>query len=547
MTMRATTVAAVLVGSFLGCSSGGSPTPTAPPTLTITSPARGTVANSTTVMVTGTAQGVGKLDVTVNGGAVDLQPDGSFTTTLSIDPGIGIIETHARDKSGNDVRDVRAVLAGTTATSDGSITSPLGARVGTDGVTAIGNAIASDAQNIDFTAVAQGLNPIYNNGGCLGARVDITSVSVGAINVGLAPDTTIGTTVTIDDVTVKLHASFKVACLGGSTTITVHSSRAHITGDLGATVSGTAIKTSLANPSVVLDNFTVDVGGVPSAISGLLDSQARSGAQNAITSAIRDKVPPLADKALAGLVAKPISAAILGKDAQIDLAPSRIVLNTDGVFIQVDASVKVAGGEGGRYLANPSPLTLAVMPDTTGLGLAIADDVANQLFAGLWAAGAFDRQIAIGDGSPLGILLDPSVKTLDIKLSLPPTLTTQGAAVLAVGDLIATGRDAAGTDVQTIALSLSTSIAAMPGQSNKLTLSLGAPEVHAQVLQQSDSVTVPLDDQRIEGLVEGVWGLVGGAASDALAKVPMPSFGGLTLGEPTIDGHSGFVRAKAAL
>jgi hypothetical protein len=67
------------------------------------------------------------------------------------------------------------------------------------------------------------------------------------------------------------------------------------------------------------------------------------------------------------------------------------------------------------------------------------------------------------------------------------------------------------------------------------------------VLVQSDAVSVPLDDQRIEGLVEGVWGLVGGAASDAIAKLPMPSFGGLTLGEPTIDGHSGFVRAKAAL
>lgn len=544
MTMRATALAAIVL---LGCSSSGSPTPTAPPTLQITSPARGTVANSTTVTVTGTAQGVGALDVTVNGGAVDLAPDGSFTTTLALDPGIGIIETHARDKSGNDVRDVRAVLAGTTATSDGSITSPLGARAGTDGITAIGNAVATAAQGIDFTAVAQGLNPIYNNGGCLGARVDITSVSVGTIGVALTPDTSLATHVTIDDVTVKLHASFKVACIGGSTTITVHSSRAHVNGDLGVAVTGGAIKTSLANPSVVLDNFTVDVGGVPGAIESLLNGQARSGAESALTTAIRDRVPPLADHALAQLVAKPIGASILGHDTQIDLAPSRTVLNTDGLFIQLDASVKVTGGEGGMYLANPTPLTLAVMPDTTGLGVVIADDVVNQMFAGLWAAGAFDQSLAIGEGSPLGILLDPSVTKLDIKLSLPPTLTTQGAAVLAVGDLIATGRDAAGAEVQTIALSLQTSIAAMPGSDNKLTLSLGAPEVHAQVLAQSDSVSVPLDDQRIEGLVQGVWGLVGGAASDALGKLPMPSFGGLTLGEPTIDGHSGFVRAKIAL
>src|SRR5207248_2839436 len=82
---------------------------------------------------------------------------------------------------GHDVRDTRAVLAAATTSTDGSLSSPVGAHASPAALQAIATALATAAEGIDFTAAAQGLNPIYNNGGCTGAVIDITSISIGSI------------------------------------------------------------------------------------------------------------------------------------------------------------------------------------------------------------------------------------------------------------------------------------------------------------------------------------------------------------------------------
>lgn len=78
-------------------------------------------------------------------------------------------------------------------------------------------------------------------------------------------------------------------------------------------------------------------------------------------------------------------------------------------------------------------------------------------------------------------------------------------------------------------------------------LTVGAPEVFAQVLAQGEAVEEPLTDEQVEALVTGVWGVVGVKADDALAKLPMPTIGGVTLGAPTVTAVDGFVLADIAL
>jgi hypothetical protein len=85
----------------------------------------------------------------------------------------------------------------------------------------------------------------------------------------------------------------------------VRSSKAHIDGDLGLAVSAGKLTTSLAGAAVRLDGFSIDVGGVPGAIESLLKGEARKAAENALTKAVRDNVPPMANQALANLTAKP--------------------------------------------------------------------------------------------------------------------------------------------------------------------------------------------------------------------------------------------------
>src|SRR5690348_7869823 len=108
-----------------------------PPTLQVDAPARGTTIDGATVTVSGSAHDDGAVRVTVNGSEVPLAKDGTFSTTVTLDAGISVIETHAIDKTGHDVRDTRAVLAGTLAATDGTKTAPVAMHASPTALTAI--------------------------------------------------------------------------------------------------------------------------------------------------------------------------------------------------------------------------------------------------------------------------------------------------------------------------------------------------------------------------------------------------------------------------
>jgi hypothetical protein len=541
-------IATVLLLAAVACSSEDSDN--TPPTLEVTSPARGTFADADTVTVTGRAiDAEGAVKVTVGGVEVTPGKDGTFTATVPVTPGISLIETHAIDKGGNDVRDVRAVLAGTLGPTDGTAKGQVGARAGVTALRAVGTAIGTAAKAIDYTAAAQALNPVYDNSGCLGAKINITSITLTNVGVALVPKTDLlGTDVTIDNLVVKLSANYKVACIGGSTTITVRATKTKIHGDLGLRIANSAIATSLPATTVGFEGFSIDIGGVPGAVEDLLRGQAQSGVERALTSAIKSKVPPIADKALAGLIAKPLATTLLDHNLAIAVTPTQVKITAAELFVAVDSTLKVTGGEGGTFLTTATALSSSTMSASQGLGIAIDDDIVNQLFAGLWAADAFDKSIAISSVPALGALLDDDARTVDVKLSLPPTASTDsGELELALGDLIVTVRDEAGAEVQSIALSITTTIAAEPSQTGKLLLTVGAPTVYAQVLAQSAAVDDPLTDDQVEALVTAVWGVIGVKADDALSKLPMPTIGGVTLGAPTITTSTGFVLADMSV
>jgi hypothetical protein len=199
-------------------------------------------------------------------------------------------------------------------------------------------------------------------------------------------------------------------------------------------------------------------------------------------------------------------------------------------------------------VSTPKPIMGELVDDAPGLGALVADDALNQMFAGLWAAGVLDQTLPIEKTGPLAALLDDSARTLEVELSLPPTVTTDGTGFeLALGDIIITAKDEAGFEVQKLALSIETALIAGPSSSNKLTLTTTTPIVFAQVLAQSPDVDNPLTDAELEGIVGGVWGVVGTMADDALAKLPMPTVAGISVAAPRVSGREGYVVLDAAI
>jgi len=523
----------LLSGAISACSSAATDEP---PTLEVLTPERGTLSNSSTVRVTGRASAS---KVTVNGTDAVVQKDGTWEATLQVEDGITLIETHAI-RGDIDLRDVRAVMAGSLSPTDGTTSGPIAARVGAEGFMKVGTALAATAQALDWQALAVSMNPIYDTSGCNSAKIDIQELSVGRIGIGLTPKPgAVGAGVTIDDVYVKMKVNFRAVCIGGSTTAVVRSTRANINGDLSLAAAAGKLDATLPSSTVQLDGFSLDVSGIPGAIESLVKGEVRKAAEKALNNVIKQQVPAKAGEALGGLLAQPLNTNLLGNATTFTITPASVVIDDTGLVAAVDAKVLVAGGEGGMFVASPMPLDS--MTWQGDIGLALADDLVNQLLSGLWATGAITPTVKLeGPLSVLSAILDSSTQSLKIDMKLPPMVrANNGILELAVGDLILSARDASDTEVQSFALSLTTSLAASPSTSGTIAVTLGEPSIKAQVIKQS--TTDDTTGEQLEGIVDGAWGLVGNMLGDVVGAMPMPSVAGMQIGVPAIKGQQGFL------
>jgi hypothetical protein len=541
--MRGT--AYLCVFSLTACSSAGGGDPGEPPTLEVLTPERGATSDGAVVTVTGrvTDDDLAGVRVTVNGVDAATAADGSFSAQLDVSGGINLIETHAIDAQANDVRDVRAVLAGTLLPTDGTAGAPIAARIGAGGWMKVGTALAAMAQALDWQALGLAMNPVYDSSGCNSARLDIEQLSVGTIGVSLVPKPgAIGAVVTIDDVYVRMHADFEALCIDGSTTVEVRASRALVTGDLAITAASGRLVPTLPASAVTLEGFALNVGGVPGAIEDLIEDEARNAAEDALHDAVRSEVPAQAEAALGDLVAQSLASDILDRSTVFTITPQAVAIDASGLVAAVDTRVAVAGGEGGVYAASPDVLGPGVWGGDD-LGIALADDLLNQLFGGLWASGAVSQVVPLdgGTGAILGTLFDDDARSVAVELMLPPQVRAAGGALeLAIGDAILSVRDAGDVEIQRFALSIVTSLAATPSATG-VVVTVGTPVVKAQVLAESAAVDQPTEATQLEDLVTGVWPLLGGLVDDALADLPLPEVDGIGFGSPLVAGRDGFL------
>jgi hypothetical protein len=541
----------VTLGTLVGCATSAGPKDTTAPTLEVTSPARGTMATGTSVTVMGSAADAGGgVQVTVNGVAAPLGTDGGFAVTVALPPGVTTLETIATDRGGNATRDVRAILGGDLLPTGRKVKDALGAHLGADSLKTVGHAVGAAVARLDLTATVAAANPVYSNGGCLGAVVDVTKVTIGGVALELTPGTgKVATHVVLSGVEVDLHASYKVACLGGSTSLKLTATGVRVDGDLGVAVAGHSISSSLGAVTVALDGFHLDVGGLPGVVDNLISGVVRDKVASALAGAVHDRVPPLADAALAKLVGADLTKTVAGVKVDVAIAPTAVTITPAGLDVSVDGTPTVQGGDGGMFLASPAPVAGALTGGASGLAVAVADDLLNNLFAGLWAGGALDQHVAVPATSPLLLFLDDATASLDVQFALPPTIAGDGAALrLEIGDLMVISRDAGGAELSRFAVSISSTLtadSAAPG--GALSLRLGDPTVKAQVLSESPAVTKHLDGTKLEGLVSGVWGLIAPMANDALDAIKLPSVGGVTIAARSMVGKGSFAVVSAGV
>lgn len=531
---------------LLGACAGGDDTA---PELVVTSPVRGSIADGTTVTVTGQVRDDGgTVRVTVAGVEAPVAADGSFAATVEVGAGIDVIETLATDAAGNQTRDVRAVLAGELVPVATPVGDALAARVGPAALHTVGEIVGDTVDGMDLAATARALNPIYSTGGsCLGVDVSFLDLQKSDVAVSLAPvPGALATGVRIDDVVIDLRADYKLACLGGSSHVTVRADQVRVTGDLGLGVTGGDLHAAIAGLSVQIDNLDVDASGVPDAVFDLFSGTIERKVEEAIEGAIADAVPGLVEATLADLTSRAFVVPALGRDVSVQVRPTTVTIDAGGAFVALDGTLGVAGGDGAVYLASPARASAGMMGADGGFGVALADDTLNQAFAGMWASGALDLGVDLERGHPLQLVLGDRARRVDVAMALPPTVTVgpEGGLRVMIGDAILHLRDADGVEVATIALSLATTLDAEPG--DRIRLALGAPEVFAQVLTQAADQPLFTGPQ-LEDLVGTLFGLMGPMIDDVIGAVPMPTIAGATVANPGVSSRDGFVVVRGDL
>ncbi|MEZ4366092.1 MAG: hypothetical protein R2939_07365 [Kofleriaceae bacterium] len=519
-----------------------------PPELEITSPTRGTFAEGDLIEVRGVVRDdAAAPTVTVNGVAAEVASDGQFRVVVPVAAGVSILETVA-DDGAHQVKDVRAVLAGELRPVTEPVVDALGAQVSPAAFAALSSVLTDTLSALDLNALAKAHNPLYDNGGCLGAKVNIVKATTTGAHVALVPAADgLATEVAIDGLDVIIGVKYKVACIGDSTVIRVRADQVRVRGDLTLAVDDGVLAAGLDRASVALPGFSIQTGGLPGVIVGLLDGKIKDAVEDALLDVVRDELPGLAADALNELTGGVQTVDALGHELALGLVPRTATIDAAGLRLSLDASAVVSGGEGAVYAATATPLAGA-MDGGAGMAVAIADDALNQVLAGLWSVGAIDLALPEDVAATLALLIDDEVATVTLSPTLPPSArAADGALAVTLGDLILTARAADGEALAELALSIETGLAVEPTAAGGLRLALGEPRVWAQVLVESARVDRPLAADEFEDVVGAAWGLLGPALGEALDAITVPSIAGVSVIDAAVAGRDGYLVVEASL
>lgn len=518
----------------------------APPLLTIETPERGTLSTTSSIEVTGRAidAGSGIDAVTINGEPVELDADGRFSLPLELGEGITLLETVAVDGAGNEARDGRAVLGGELVDLSTPVGAGLVGHLGAQAIGGLGAAIGDAADAIDWTALARTYNPVAGGGGdsCNSYKATIDSVEHG----GFAADTGatsggISSRVRAVDLVVRGHLSFRALCAGGSASYTVTADAFDLAGFVAPRLESQTVAVDFESVTTRFTNFQLDVSGVP----GFVENQLEGAVRDRVAQIIRDKatevVPPLAANYLADFLARTWHLDLLGQSVDVSMWPSAMSWNAAGGTITLDATAAGDLGDG-LYLSTPRPAPTEATLPAGGLAIGVADDVLDQLLAGLWSDGAFTGAAVPLDGDALAAVLGGDVAESSMTLSLPPVVgfDGDGAARLVIGDLILEAVDGSGATLARVAVSAEIDLVPSAGAGG-VGVSVDTPRVLAQVLEQSPQLLSPLDADKVEVFAELAIRQLAGRADELLGSLPMPGVSNGALQPTSVNASGGYL------
>jgi hypothetical protein len=550
--MTRTRSAALVIGLLSGCTGtitreGLDPDDHEPPTVEVQTPERGSTSGDGRVMVSGRASDAESaiVSVTVNGTVATLADDGSFQASITLAEGITVLETVATDGGGNTATDARAVLSGTMADQGSAVPDSIAAFVSPQAMAGLTDLVNTYVSGVDLDSLARSYNPVINTGdSCNDYKAYVDSVTRGPIEVSADPAAGgMQSTVSIRDLVIHGHLTFRAVCISGSANYTITADAYDAGALIAPGVFEGDLSVGLKNVTSGFRGFNLDVSGIP----GFIEDRFEDDVRDKVASILRDKiqsiVPPLATQFLEGFVSKTYEVSLLGQTIQFSFWPTATTWTSAGGSLVLDSTTGVAGVEG-RYLSTPSERPSDADMASTGLRIALADDVFNQLLAAVWSSGALEDTLLPGENEGLSGALGAEVDSATITMMLPPVTsfdTTTGTARLAIGDLVVDAYSVDGGTLAKFAVSAHIDLAVTTGASGKVQLVTGNPQIVAQVLEQSSSLLTPLDSAKAGAIAELAIKMLSLKADDLLGDIPVPGLPNATIDSPSFQPVSGYL------
>ncbi|HEU5055215.1 MAG TPA: hypothetical protein VFU21_01765 [Kofleriaceae bacterium] len=524
----------------------GTSNDTTPPTVEVTSPPRGTVTEDRSVVVAGrVTDDKSPVSLKVNGNAVEVNPDGSFSTTIEVGDGITLFDTIATDGAGNEANDARAVLSGTLVPQETPVAEGVVANLSGTAMNGLGQLVSSLANNTDFTALATALNPVVDaGGGCNEAQVYVESVSHGGVEVGVTPVAGgVQAAVSIRSLVVRGHVEFEAICINGSASWTISADAYDVGGVIAPTLASGTITIALAGVTSDFRGFNLDVNNIPGFIEDIFEDDVRDKLAQILRDKVNEMVPSLATAFLAEFLAGAWDISLLGQTISLGVTPSAMTWTEQGGTIALDTSATIEGVDG-LYLSSPRPRPSDADMASTGIRVGLADDVLNQLLAAIWAAGALEDAMVPGDADALGAAFGGDVASATMTLMLPPVAnfdTTTGSARLTLGDMMVTALDPSGATLASFVVSADIDLAVETSADGRVKVVTSTPRILAQVLEQSPTLLVPLDKLKVAAIAELAIKTLSLKADDLLANLPVPGLADASITSPSFQPAMGYM------
>jgi hypothetical protein len=246
---------------------------------------------------------------------------------------------------------------------------------------------------------------------------------------------------------------------------------------------------------------------------------------------------PTINEMLAGIGGVSKELDLMGHTVQVDVVPEEFSFAQAGAKVRLASRLAVAGSEDGPGFIFTENV-LPAMNTTEGFELALADDAANQLLAGMWQVGALtiDKPMAAG-----------AFDSIRTNAMLPPMISadpTTGELRLIAGDLGVQFLNK-GSLVGEVVLNLVMDLG-VDASTGAVVLNIGEPVIYTDFKDDVENQT-GFDKAALEAMIPMAVSFEMEHLLPLLGAIPLPSIGGVALTDVSVEGQSGYLTISGTM